>query len=126
MAVAVIELENDIDLARNASVQLEEMGFSSEVFAVDQLMDLPGEVANRLEDFEAVVVLADMTDSEYVSEAVSQIIRIDSGSDKPVAKVLDEKRVRDRHTYHREMKSLASQRAEELTRDLKNQDSAME
>lgn len=118
MAVAVVELENDMDLGRSAVVQIEEIGVSTEIFSVDQLMDLPGEVARRLEDFDAVMVLADMTERNYVSEAVSEIMRIDSNTAKPVAKVLDEKRVRDRHTYHREMKSLAGQRGEKLARKL--------
>ena len=118
MAVAVIELENDMDLGRSAVVQMEEIGVSTEIFAVDQLMDLPGEVARRLEEFDAVIVLADMTDRNYISEAVSEIMRIDSNTAKPVAKVLDEKRVRDRHTYQREMKGLAGQRGEKLAREL--------
>ena len=118
MAVAVVELENDMDLGRSAVVQIEEIGVSTEIFSVDQLMDLPGEVARRLEDFDAVMVLADMTDRNYISEAISEIMRIDSNTAKPVAKVLDEKRVRDRHTYHREMKSLAGQRGEKLARKL--------
>ncbi|MFB6192783.1 MAG: hypothetical protein ABEK00_00875 [Candidatus Nanohaloarchaea archaeon] len=118
MAVAIIELENDFELGRHAEVQLEELGVNSERFTVDQLIDLPGEVARRLEDFEAVIALGDMTGSEYVSEAVSELIRTDSKTDKPVAKVLDEKKVRDRHTYQEELKNLASERAEKLAQQL--------
>mgnify|MGYP006287114161 CR=1 FL=1 len=118
MAVAGIELENEMDLGRSAVVQIEEIGVSTEIFSVDQLMDLPGEAARKLEEFDAVMVLADMTDRNYISEAVSEIMRIDADTSKPVAKVLDEKRVRDRHTYQREMKGLAGQRGEKLAREL--------
>ena len=118
MSVAVVELKNDMDLGQSAVVQIEEIGVSTEIFSVEQLMDLPGEAARRLEDFDAVIVLADMTDRNYISEAISEIMRIDSETSKPVAKVLDEKRVRDRHTYQREMKSLAGQRGEKLAREL--------
>ena len=48
MAVAVIELKNDKNLARNAIVQLEEIGVKSESYVVDQLIDLPGELASRI------------------------------------------------------------------------------
>ncbi|QKQ98101.1 hypothetical protein GKQ38_01000 [Candidatus Nanohaloarchaea archaeon] len=118
MAVAIVELKNDVNLGRNATVQLEEMGVNSNTYTVDQLMDLPGEVARRLEEADAVIALADMTDSNYISEAVSQIIKIDAGTEKPVAKVLDEKGVRDRHTYQRELKSLTNERAERLAREI--------
>ena len=119
MTVAVLELKNDKELGKYASVQLEEFGLDVDRTVVEQFIDLPGVLSRKINNYEACMVLADVTDEKFLNEVIGEIISIETRSGRKVEKLFKEKGIQDKHSYGRELKELASQKAEKLAEEIR-------
>ncbi|MFB6207852.1 MAG: hypothetical protein ABEJ69_00730 [Candidatus Nanohaloarchaea archaeon] len=119
MKVGVVELVNEHSLGNHAVAQLQEMGFNVEREEVEQLIDLPGKAQRISEECDGLLVLADVTNKEFVDETVEALLRVELDTGKPVHKVIEEKGYQDRHHFQEDITETARQRAEEIAEEIR-------
>lgn len=121
MKVGVVELVNDHGLGNHAVAQLQEFGHEVERREVEQLIDLPGKAQRIADECDGLLILADVTDEEFVEETVKSLLRVELDFGKPVYKVIEEKGYQDRHHFQEEITEAARQRAEEISKELEGE-----
>lgn len=110
MKIGVIELKNNHELGKHAVAQIREFDAEADHRVVEELVDLPGEASRT--DCDALLILADLTGEDHVETVVKALIDLEIRAGTPIVKLLDRKNGRDRHTFKRQVTSLAREKAE--------------
>lgn len=117
--LCIIEFSS-LDLGKEASAQLRDYFDDVETLELQDFLDIPSRIQEKLEDSKGVIVIADTTDEAFDSEVIEKVLEVELGSDKPVQKLFLAREKESTENFQKRAAEKTREHAEKLANKIKN------